>query len=560
MTAGSGSPKSSPLARLQSFGADLALVNGNVITMADQQPRAQAVAARAGRIVGVGSDREIKTLCGRGTEVVDLGGRTLVPGFVETHNHVSAYSHTIVQLDLTPEANASIADILEKVRADAASKPPGTWIEGYGYDHSMLDEKRHIDRHDLDTVAPEHPVHLWHITGHYTATNSKGLEMVGYTRDTPDPEGGRILRDEHGEPTGVLSEPGTQLPLLHLIPPKTADERAEGLRLVDEEYVEAGVTSTHDANMGVFGGLTELEAYEAARSRGIFRPRVYALLWFTMLEDLTADGADLAELGIRTGAGDEWFRLGGVKIWADGSFGGGSAAFSEPYHDPPTLGQLNHTQEELTALVKKYHDAGFQLAIHANGDVGIETVLTAFEAAQAANPRLDHRHRIEHAAMLDQSHIRRMAELGVTATFFTSQFDGKGDRLRDVLLGPERASRVFPTKWAEEAGIRFGLHGDCPVTPISPLTCLYTAVARETESGAVIGPDQRVSVDSALRALTVDGAYLEFGENNKGSIETGKLADFVVISEDPYRIDPSDLKDLEVLSTVIGGDVVYDTG
>ena len=544
--------------RLGAFSADLALVNGDVITMNPGRPEAQAVAVKGGRIVGVGSDREVRQFCGARTEVIDLGGKPLLPGFVESHNHVSAYSHIVLQIDCTPKTCKSIGDILEQVKARAASQPKGTWIEGYGFDNTALAEQRWINRQELDQAAPDHPVHLWHISGHFTAVNSKALELAGIGRDTPNPAGGEIERDADGAATGILAEPPAQLLALRLIPPKTAEQAAEGLGIVSEEYVAAGVTSAHDANLGVWGGLSELEAFDIAYARGWFKPRIYALVW-TVLEDFRDNGIDLDELGFCTGAGDERFRIGGIKLFADGSIPGLTAALSEPYLDhPDNRGYLIIEQEELNEIVLRYHRAGFQIAIHANGDRCIETTINAYENALKAVPRANHRHRIEHLPMANDEHLRRMAKLGIVTTFYTAQIWGWGDRQREKFLGPERAERLFPTRTALDLGIPFGLHGDCPVTPIAPLHCLYTAVARETSSGHILGPAQRLDVHDALKALTIDGAYLGFEEHIKGSIEVGKLADFVSLSESPYRVARTALKDLKVERTIIGGELVYD--
>ena len=547
------------LGELARFGADVVLVNADVVTMDPARPRAEGVAVKSGRIVAVGSDAEVRQTATAATRVLNLGGGTLLPGFVDTHSHVSAWSHTILQVDGAPAANRTIGDILEKVGKRAATQPPGTWIEGYGYDHLSLEEKRHLTRWDLDAVAPEHPVHFWHISGHFTAVNSKALEIAGITADTPDPDGGVIYRDENGEPNGLLGETGIQVPVLHLIPPKPVEERARGLRLVDEEYVRAGVTSVHDANLGVFGGLDELETHRHARQHGDLRVRVYALLWFDMLEDLLASGVPLDEIGVRTGSGDEWFRMGGVKIWADGSAPGRTAALDEPYlGEPVTRGELNHTQERLDELVARYHDAGFQMAIHANGERGIEAVISAFEAAQAANPRPDARHRIEHLLLPTDDHLDRMAAAGIVTTFYSAQIHVRGDTYHDDILGPERSRRLFPARSAADRGIVFGSHCDSPVMPPLPLTAISAAVTRETSRGGVLGADERLTVDEALRSWTLHGAYLAFEEHIKGSIAVGKVADFVALSGDPYGVEPSTIKDLSVEMTMIGGDIVYE--
>ena len=544
-------------AELFKLCAEVAIVNGHVITMNPAQPRAQAVAVKNGRIIGIGSDEIIDQYCGPETEIIDLGGRPLLPGFVESHNHVSANARIVLQVDCTSASNKSIADILERVRERALTQPEGAWIEGYGFDNTLLSEQRFPTRWDLDEAAPNHPVHLWHISGHFSSVNSLALELAGIDRDTPDPDGGEIVRADDGEPNGVLAEPPAGLMVLRLIPPKTPAEVAEGLAIVSDQYVRAGVTSTHDANLGVWGGLSELQAFRLARANGTFAPRVYAFIW-TVLEDFIDNGTELRDLGVCTGSGDEWLKLGAVKIFADGSIPGLTASLTEPYYcDQENRGYLIFQPEQLNELVLRYHEAGFQLAIHGNGDYCIEVILDAFEAALAKAPRENHRHRIEHCTMASEAQLDRMARLGIVTTFYTAQIHGWGDRHREMFLGPERAARVFPARSALEKGIKFGLHGDCPVTPISPINCLYTAAARETSSGHILGAEQRISVHDGLRALTIDGAYLAFEENIKGSIEIGKLADFVALSRDPYELDPVHLRELEVEMTIIDGKVVF---
>jgi len=535
----------------------MALINGTVITMNSRLPRVQAVAVKHGKIVGLGTTEQIRHFCGPDSLIIDLAGKTLLPGFVESHSHVSANARIVLQVDCTPGANDSIDDILNKIRQRAAEQPKGTWIEGYGFDNMLLAEKRFPNRWDLDKAAPDHPVHLWHVSGHFTSVNSLALRMAEISRDTPDPEGGEIIRDESGEPTGVLAEPPAGLLVLRLIPQKTREEVAKGLKIVSDQYVRAGVTSAHDANLGVWGGESELQAFNYAYAEGMFAPRIYAFIW-TVLEDFNKNGVELVDIGICTGSGSEWFRIGAVKLFADGSIPGLTAAVSEPYlSDPSKKGYLIFEPDKLNDLVLRYHRAGFQLAIHGNGDYCIGVIIDAIEAALKACPREDHRHRIEHCALATDEQLQRMAELGIVTTFYTPQIYGWGDRMREVLLGPERAARLFPVRSAAEKGIVFGLHGDCPVTPISPISCLYTACARQTKSGHVLGEDQRITIDAALKALTIDGAYLAFEENIKGSVEIGKLADFVALSADPYTLKPEELKDLEIEMTIIDGKVVY---
>ena len=541
--------------RLFAMSADLALFNGNVITINQKQPRAEAVAVKGGKIIGVGRNSEIKQYCGPKTETLDLKGKTLLPGFIDSHSHMIISGTALLGVDCGINTNKSINDILVKVKERAETLPKGAWIEGSGYDDTLMAEKRHPNRWDLDKVAPDHLVVIHHISGHLSAVNSRALALAGISKDTPDPEGGEIFRDERGEPIGVLAEPPAQILVRRLIPPKTVDDLLKGLQLANAKYVEAGVTTTNDGGMHDDIGLL---VYEKAHSSSSISIRAYANSWTDELEEILEEGQGIDKLGICSGCGDEWVKMGAAKITQDGSIQGLTGALLEPYVcDPSRTGILIHPQEELDEMVLKYHKAGFQVQIHGNGDRAIESILLAYERALAAYPRSDHRHHIIHCQMVSEDQLRRMAKLGVVANFFPVHVYYWGDRHRDLFIGPQRAARIDPLKSALNHGVIFGLHTDYPVTPISPLWDLYSAVARETRDGQILGKDQAISVEEALKALTINAAYLIFEEHIKGSIEIGKLADFVVISADPFQIAPSDLKGLQVELTIVGGKTVY---
>ncbi len=539
--------------KFSTMSADLALFNGNVITMDQEQPRAEAVAVKGGKIIGVGRNSEIKQFCGPKTEKLDLKGKTLLPGFIDSHSHMMEHGSNLLGLDCSMDANKSINDILAKVKERAETLPKGTWIQGSGYDDTLLAEKRHPNRWDLDKVAPDHPVDLFHISGHLTAVNSRALALAGISKDTPDPEGGEFFRDANGEPTGVLAEEPAQNLIRRLIPPKTIDDMVKGLTLANANYLKAGVTLTND---GVFFNEAGWLAYEKAHASGALSLRIYANISSELLEKMANE--NINNLGICSGCGDEWFKIGAVKLFQDGSIQGLTGALSEPYQCAPSrTGILIHPQEKLDELVLKYHKAGFQIHIHGNGDRAIESILLAYERALSAYPRSDHRHHIIHCQMVSEDQLQRMAKLGVVANFFPVHVYYWGDRHRDIFIGPQRAARIDPLKSALNHGVIFGLHTDCPVTLISPLGDLYSAVARETRDGQILGKDQAISVEEALKALTINAAYLIFAEHTKGSIEIGKLADFVTISADPFQITPHELKDLQVEMTIIDGKVVY---
>lgn len=550
------SDKAATREHLSGMSADFALFNGNVITMNQRQPRVEAVALKEGKIIGTGNNAEIKHLCSPKTETLDAKGETVLPGFIECHNHMLIYGTTLLGIDCGIEKNKSIDDILAKVKERAETLPAGTWIEGWGYDDTLIAEKRHPNRLDLDKVATDHPVFLYHVSGHLCAVNSLALKMAGITKDTPTPEGGDIFRNESGEPTGVLAELPAQSLVQGLIPPKAVDELVEGLKLANYDYLKAGVTSIND---GGFFDTKGLVAYDRAHSSGVLNVRVYADLFVSILDSLLNERETIDDLNTCTGCGSEWLRIGAAKLVQDGSIQGLTGAVFAPYVcDPSRNGILIYSQEELDRLVLKYHKVGFQVQVHGNGDRAIESIITACERAQAAFPRSDTRHQIIHCQMVHEDQLERMAKLGMCANFFPVHVYYWGDRHRDLFIGPERASRIDPLRSALNHGVNFALHGDCPVTPISPLMSLYSAVARETRDGHTLGKkEQALDVEEALEALTIKPAYMTFDENTKGSIERYKLADLVCLSADPFKLSPQELKDLEVEFTIVGGKVVY---
>lgn len=546
---------------LSSLGADTVLFNANVVTMNPVQPRAEAIAVKDGRIIGVGRNGEIESCCGPKTEKIDFKGKTVIPGFIESHNHMGMYAAFIKEIACGYDKNKCIDDILAKVKKRAGEIPPGEWIMGWGYNDVLMADKRHVNRYDLDQVAPDHPVCLTHYSGHLVAVNSKALELAGIDKNTPDPDGGKIFRDPStGEPTGVLAEMAG-FAIIKLMTPKSVDDLVAGLKLANREYVENGVTSIHDALVG-FQNPNEITAYFKAVEDKAISVRVQAFLSHDLLTGCLKEGEQLNNLGIARGCGDERFKIGAVKIVQDGSLPGMTGAVIDPYLcNPAERGILLYSQEELTETVINFHKAGWQIAIHGNADRGIESALQALESALNVLPRDNHRHRIEHCQLAHEDQLQRMAKAGIGASFHITHVNFWGDHHRDMFFGPARASRIDPLKSALDHGVIFGLHTDCPVLPIAPIKgCLYPAVARETMTGKILGPEQAISVDEALKALTINAAYLGFEENIKGSIEVGKLADFVSLSEDPYLVAPTDLKDVQVEMTMIGGEVVYQKG
>jgi len=528
-----------------------AFIHGNIITMDDEKPRAEAVLVVGDRISGVGSDSEIEAFIDKGTEVIDLGWRTLVPGFIDCHAHPMGYGESLMAVDCRTPPVSSIQDMVAAIRRKAKEKPEGEWVIGVGYDDFKLAERRHPNRWDLDEAAPDNPVIITRMCGHVSVANSLALQMAGITKDSADPEGGQIDRDqETGEPTGVLRG-GAMAPFYKLIPPPNQEKLRRSFSLAAEQFLARGVTSVSDA--GVDSPLV-VRAYQAAIREDGVPLRVNLMMSAGMLDELS-------RLGIQTGFGDERLRIGAIKIVADGSSSGRTAAVSEPYVDAPgNTGIMYISREELDEKVLASHKAGFQVGVHAIGDRAISAVLDSYEKALKELPRADHRLRIEHCGICTPAIVERIRGMGVVPVPQPIFLYGEGESYR-AGLGEERVKWAYPLRSFLENGIVTPMSSDCPATSgtelISPLLGIYVAVTRKTDSGRELGPEQRIGVEDALKCYTLNSAYATFEDDVKGSIEPGKLADFAVLSEDPTRIAEGKIKDVYAEMTVVGGRVVY---
>ncbi|GAA1025092.1 MULTISPECIES: amidohydrolase [Amycolatopsis] len=531
---------------------DLVVLGGTVLTLDRGGTRASALAARDGRITEIGDDRSIAALAGPETTVLDLAGRTVVPGFVESHNHPSFFGMTLAApVDAGSPPNDRISDIADRVRQAARDFGLGEWIKGFRYDDTLLADNRHPTRHDLDSASPRNPVLLTHVTGHFSVANSAALRAVGITAATPDPPGGVIARDGRGEPTGLLIETAAFL-VNSAMPSQGPDELAEALQLADAEYLRNGVTSVHDTGIGLIGGEQELAAYRMLTRAGKLHTRIHGYLFHTLLPGLAEGTPESPDLSNPDG-----FTMNGIKIVADGSIQGRTGCLAEGYTcAPDDHGMMLLEPDDLSRRIAALDAAGWQVAVHGNGDAAIDAIIDGY-ARLGAPEGTGRRHRIEHCQTAREDQLDRMAQNGIAASFFIKHVYYWGDRHRDVFLGPERARRISPLASARSRGIHFGLHSDTPVTPVPPLEGIWCAVARQTSSGQLLGPEQAIDVEAALRGYTIDAAYLAGEEEIKGSLEIGKLADLIVLSEDPTTVDPSRIRDLTVDATVIGGRLVW---
>ncbi len=531
--------------------ADMVLVGGKVVAVDARGSIVEAVAIKGNRVLATGSTPDIMGSAGEGTRVVELGGRTVLPGIIDTHTHPCNAAVRVYELDLRSPPITSIAEILEIIEARAAETEPGRWIRGTNYNDIKLRERRHITRWELDGVAPDNPVFISKETGHLYVVNSVALELAGVTKETPDPPGGKIDRTKEGEATGLLYETANAL-VSSLIPPYTVDEIKEGMRQVWDQFAEWGITTTHDAG----AHRDAIRAYQQLLAESIRKVRT-----LLMMSRRTADGADilgsLASLGVESGFGDDWLRFMTLKIMGDGSGSGGSAAVYTPQHrGMKDLGLMTTSEEEIKELTVRAHDAGIRVSIHSIGDRGIDAALDAIEEAQRKNSKPDMRHRIEHNSCCTPKQLERIRELGVTPSSSIGYMYGIGDDYVEN-FGPERVRWLHPHRTMQGIGITAGGNNDYPVTSYSPFVQIYEAVVRKTSTGQPVSPEESISVMDAIRLYTWNGAYLGKEEDVKGSIEPGKLADMIVIDRDILEMPPEEIKNIQVLTTIVDGKIVY---
>ena len=522
---------------------DYVILNGRIFTSDSSQSSAEAFAVKNDRFIAVGSTDYINRLASRGTEIIDAEGMFIVPGFIDAHSHPSgAGVNELVQVNAD---RRSVVEIKEAIAERARNTPRGQWVRAFKYDDTKLDEGRPINRFDLDEAAPENPVEVRHRGGHTGVYNSMALGLAGVNAETPDPPDGRFYRDENGVLTGLVAEKARDV-FRDLIPSDSSrQERANGIKLISELMTASGLTSVHQTG----GNRQDMIAYQDARAEGGLRFRMYLFprgqLFF-----------DLVNSGVRTGFGDEVFRIGAVKFGADGSASERTMAMSTPFEGRPNdYGILTMDQQEIHEAVENAHRNDFQIGIHANGDVAIDMVLNAYERVQALWPRPDPRHRLEHCSLVNPGLLRRIKATGSIPTPFYTYVHYHGNKW--VYYGEEKMKWMFAHKSFLDYGIPVAPASDYTPGPYEPLMGIQSMVTRKDWMGRVWGANQRVTVDEALRICTINGAYASFEENIKGSITPGKLADFVILAEAPHDVDPDQIKNIEIVRTVVGGQTMF---
>jgi predicted amidohydrolase YtcJ len=534
----------------QSSTVDVLLLNARVVTMNEKQPAAQAIAIQADRITWVGNNEEGKRLFSKAARTIDLHGATVLPGIIDAHTHLIDLGQSLLRLNLKDVATEK--KVVELVQQRIASAAPNDWILGWGWDEGQW-ASHYPSNQALSDVSPRNPVYLVGLHTFAAWANKRALELAGITKDTKDPENGKILRDERtGEPTGILLNRAQALVEKH-IPAMTLDQEKRAIQVAARECVRNGLTSVHEAKVTPM----MIQAFRELVREGRMPLRIYVML----------DGADKSLV-------EEWLKHGpeldphhrltirSVKLFADGALGSRGAALLEPYNDAPqTKGVMTTSESEIYTLTRRSLQRGFQVCTHAIGDAANRSTLDAYAQAQQEVPEArDPRLRIEHAQVLTPEDIPRFARLGVIAsmqpTHCTSDMPWAEKR-----LGPQRARGAYAWRSVKDTGAHLPLSSDFPGETLNPFYGIYAAVTRQDPKGDPQGgwhPEQKLTLDEALRGYTVEAAYAEFEENAKGSIEKGKLADLTVISKDITKLPPEEILSIRVLKTMVGGKVVYD--
>ena len=530
----------------QDLCADLAFLNGKVITVNETDEIVEAVAVRDGRILRVGSNEHVQEVVGEGTDVHDLGGLSLLPGLIDSHMHPGSYGVFWVRGVRCGPDVTSINELLERIKGKADATLKGKWILGYSLDDVKLG--RYPTRTELDSVCPDNPLYIQRRDGHIGVVNSLALKVGGITTETPDPPHGKIDHDEEGEPTGVLREAAKDI-VYNKMPPYTVEDYVEGLRHVFDEFISLGLT-TIQASMTDSKEFRAMQRLKAADDLKL-RVCVHASgREEGMLESLIA-------VRIQTPFGDDWLKLTEIEWVFDTSTSGRTAAYYRPYvGEPDNFGILLYDQDDITDRVTRAHKAGLRVGLDGIGDRGIDRALDTIEAALKESPREDHRHRIEHCCYVPPPIQERLKELGVIDASANGFLHDLGDAYK-ANRGEEEMRWMWPHRTLIDQGIPAPGHSDCPVCSPNPWLGIYGLVTRKSSGGQVLYANEGITPLEAIKAYTIDGAYSAWEEETKGSIEPGKIADLIVVDRDPMTIPHEELKDVKTVMTVVDGIILY---
>ncbi|SFE50803.1 amidohydrolase [Alteribacillus iranensis] len=530
--------------------ADTIIQNGNIYTMNDSNPQVHELAIKDGKIVSVGE--KAKDWQGENTKVIDAGGRTILPGIIESHAHPIIYAADLLLLDLRPEAAPTIDDILIKVKERSQEIPKGEWIIGHGWDEGRLKDKRFPTLKELTEVAPDHPVILQRQCKHNAVVNKKALEASNLPENPKDPDGGRFLRDkETGEFNGYAQENAAKM--FH-IPEPAPEQLKEAFKESQKQFLKWGITTAHDMAVNV----EQMKVYQELYNDQILDMKIRLWIWGITQTGFQGYEEEMFSLGLQSGFGDDRLNIQGMKYMLDGGVGGRSAAFSDSFEgESDNHGVLYMNQEKINHHVRRSIENGLRVSIHAIGDLAIEQAVTAIENAGDQDLIRSMRNRIEHCCLPSDNHLERIADNNIVAGSSIGFIYSLGESYL-LNLGKERTSKAFPQASFKNYGIVAPGNSDMPICNGNPFLGMYAAITRKTVGGQACGEEEKISAEDALKAYTRDAAYSGFDENLIGSLEVGKHADLIVINEDPLEIEKEDIKDLEVELTMVEGQVKYE--
>ena len=532
---------------------DLVLFNGRIITNDSAFKIVEAMAVCDDKICAMGGNTDIRKLAGPQSNQIDLQGRMVIPGLIDTHTHALNWARSVIrdEVDLSYPKVSRIEEVAKLIAERAGKLKPGEWILGTSWDDAKLTEKRYITLQDLDAVSPSNPVYLLHVSGHLAAVNSAALKLAGITAETPDPQGGVIERDAQGRPTGIFKDTAMGL-VERLLPAQTIEDSVKAIAYLSQAAAQVGLTTIHD--IALFP--EDFFVYQEAYRRGLLKIRVH----MAPLVNRPQDVERIRTMGIHTGFGDTHLRFGPIKIFADGGMGARTIAIYPPSvkNEPKNFGLLLWKSEDLERTQQQLAAMGWQLATHAIGDRAIDQVLDSYTKIARLYPERDLRNRVIHCGVATPAIQKRLKELSVLVDSNPPFVYWIGSWFEKY--GPERVRWSYPAKSYFDNGIIVSGGSDVYVTPISPWWGIWAAVVRrEMKSGQILAPEERITVRQALQMYTLNGAYAGFEEKTKGSLEVGKLADFVVLDRNLLEIPADELKDVKVLATFVGGHAVYDT-
>lgn len=530
-------------------------VNADIITVDDSRPAAQALAIRNGRVLAVGSRHEVEAAAGQGAEVRDMQGKTIVPGLIDAHGHISltALSNGFANVQPLPAGPiSSIAQLQDVMKSWDQANPEATWLMGWGYDDSLMAEGRHPSRYDLDAISTEKPIMLTHVSGHLMACNSKCLELAGITAESEDPPGGVYQRvGDSQTPNGVLEESAIYK-VFGLLPAATQAQRLALLEQAQAYYASHGITTVQD-------GASQLSNIADLQTLAANKKLFLDVVGFRIL----SKGESIGEAFTVSSDYQDHYRVGGIKLVLDGSPQGKTAWLTEPYAHPPHgqgedyKGYPRLDDTEVNEFISESFSRGFPVLAHANGDAAADQLVNAVTLANEALGAADRRPVMIHAQTVREDQIDQMQALGIVPSYFVAHTFYWGDWHRDSVFGAERASRISPLQSTVKRNMPYTTHNDTPIVPPDMMRLLWSGVNRVTRSGKILGSDQRITPLEALKSMTINAAYQFFEENDKGSIEVGKLADLTVLSANPLKVDAMTIKDIRIEETIKEGKTVY---